>query len=167
MNRIGMRLVAALGLVAVCGQAVAEDAKLDLSPRTVAEKILADGAVYMLREAEAGRNPAPLSIGGLTIYAGVELPVRAGGSIERRSHLQRHGAKYVTGAALTGVGAGVLAWLNNSNAMGGPHYGRGTAEQQQEAASQNRSATVTASADNNGEGRATVNVTINQGGEGK
>jgi len=60
------------------------------------------------------------------------------------------------------AGAGVLAWLNNSTAMGGPHYGRGTEGEQQQA-EQARNATVTVQAENNGEGRTDVDVVVNQG----
>jgi hypothetical protein len=137
----------------------------ELDPQTVAEQIVADCAVWAVREQAAGRAWQPASFAGVTICATVALPARAGGSIDRRSHLERHGPKYAAGVAASGLVALSAAALNNGW-LGEPHYGAGTAEQQRDDAAGARADgntsnnTVTQESGEGGENNSTIIVYI-------
>jgi len=151
-----------------CGDTVTGpcNARPQLSPQTVAEQIVADCAVWAVREQAAGRAWQPASFAGVTICATVALPARAGGSIDQRSHLERHGPKYAAGVAASGLVALSAAALNNGWLGGEPHYGQGATGETREdtgatqADGNTSNNTVSQEAGEGGENHSTIIVYI-------
>jgi hypothetical protein len=153
-HRRALRLLAGL---ATCGLCVA--APDSPSPRAILAALDKESLWDAFLLFEKGATIEIPVEGSRIIYMGIELgrgsPAMGGRSEARLGHFQRNKGRYFGGITLAGLAGTGLAVAGNNGWLGNdPHYGRGTAAQQEA----QRSGTATT---------GDTSVSVNQSGEGE